>query len=158
MKYLRTLSIILLLIPSILVVGQEMDNDQLDQVIHSVSDTIQGGKGNWQFLINGLPIVCLTDEINNRMRFVSPIQHVDDVTPEQMQACMEANFHTALDVRYAVSEDILWVAYIHPLRELQAEQAVDAIAQVYNAALTFGSSYSSTYLSFPKTKPRTKKS
>ena len=71
---------------------------------------------------------------------------------------MEANFHSVLDARYAVSEDILWVAYIHPLRELQPAQAVDAIVQVYNAALTFGTSYSSTDLAFPKTKPRTKKS
>ena len=158
MNYLRTLSFLLFFLPALLLVGQEMDNNRLDEVIRSVSDTIQGGKGNWQFMINGLPIICLTDETNNRMRFVTPIQHVDDVTEEQMQACMEANFHTALDVRYAISEDILWVAYIHPLRELQAEQAVDAIAQVYNAALTFGGSYSSTYLSFPKARPKTKRS
>lgn len=158
MNYLRTLSFLLFFLPSLVVVGQDMDNDQLDEVIRSVSDTIQGGKGNWQFIINGLPIICLTDETNNRMRFVTPIQHMDDVTEEQLQDCMEANFHTALDVRYAISDDILWVAYIHPLRELQPEQAIDAIAQVYNAALTFGTSYSSTYLNFPKSGPKTKRS
>lgn len=138
--------------------AQDMDNEKLDEVIHSISDTIQGGNGNWQFLINGLPIFCVTDESNNRMRFVSPIQHMEEVTAEQMEACMEANFHTALDVRYAISDDILWVAFIHPLRELQPDQALDAIAQVYNAALTFGTTYSSTHLAFPKAKPKTKKS
>ena len=158
MKYLRAFLLTSLVFLCVTAQAQEMNNEKLDEVIRSISDTIQGGNGNWQFVVNGLPIFCLTDETNNRMRFVTPIQHVDEVTDAQMEACMEANFHSALDVRYAVSEDILWVAYIHPLRELQAEQAADAIAQVYNAALTFGTSYSSTYLSFPRTKPKTKKS
>ena len=158
MRYLRAILLPSLLLLSLSTQAQDMNNEKLDEIIRSVSDTIQGGNGNWQFIVNGLPIFCLTDETNNRMRFVTPIQHIDEVTDAQMEECMEANFHSALDVRYAVSEDILWVAYIHPLKELQPEQAADAIAQVYNAALTFGTTYSSTYLSFPRTKPKTKKS
>jgi len=39
----------------------------------------------------------------------------------------------------------------HPLKELnEAQQVIDAIQQVYAAALTFGSSYSSTDLVFPR--------
>ncbi len=158
MRYLGAFLFISLLVLSFNAQAQDMNNEKLDEVIRSMSDTIQGGNGNWQFVIKGLPIFCVTDQTNNRMRFVTPIMHVDEVTDAQMEECMEANFHSALDVRYAVSEDILWVAYIHPLRELQPDQAADAIAQVYNAALTFGTSYSSTYLSFPRTKPKTKKS
>lgn len=138
--------------------AQDMNNASIDTVIHSMSDTIAGGNGSWQFMVRGVPIICLTDEANNRMRFITPIDEVKNVTPEQLKACMDANFHSALDVRYAISDDILWVAYIHPLRELQVEQAKDAIAQVYNAAITFGTLYSSTYLTFPKRKPKTKKS
>ena len=158
MQFIPRLLTILLVLTLGSAQAQNMDNAGLDKIIRSLADTVQGGNGNWQFVVEGLPIFCLTDEVHNRMRFVTPLLHIDEVTEGQLEACMEANFHSALDARYADSEDILWVAYIHPLRELQPAQAVDAIVQVYNAALTFGTSYSSTDLAFPKTKPRTKKS
>lgn len=158
MKTLRALLIVFALLFVLPGYSQDMNNDGLEEILQTISDTIQGGNGNWQFVVNGLPIFCITDQVHNRMRIVTPIQHMDDVTAEQMADCMEANFHTALDVRYAVSDDILWVAYIHPLRELQPDQVVNAIIQVYNAALTFGTSYSSTDLTFPQPKPKTKRS
>jgi len=67
-----------------------------------------------------------------------------------MLECMEANFHTALDSKYAISNNILWSAFIHPLKELTERQLIDAVSQVYSAARTFGSSYSSGALSFRK--------
>lgn len=127
-----------------------MDNDQLGQLIYAVSDTVEGNVGNWQFLIDSMPMFCLTDEFHNRMRIVTPVKKAEDLTEEELTKCMEANFHTALDVKYAISNDILWVAFIHPLKELTEEQALDAISQVYNASATFGTSYSSTDLVFPK--------
>ena len=62
---------------------------------------------------------------------------------------MVANFHSALDVKYALSDEIIWSVYVHPLKELSEEQVADAVKQVYTAAKTFGSSYSSTNLVFP---------
>jgi len=79
------------------------------------------------------------------------MEHVDAA---QVQKCMEANFHTALDSRYAISEGILWSAFIHPLKELTEAQVVDAVNQVYSAAKTFGTYYSSGSLSFPTNKDR----
>ncbi len=127
----------------------QMDNDKLEKILYVVSDTIRGQAGQWQFIIESRPMICLTDEAHNRMRIITPVIEAKDLTEEQLQACMEANFHSALDVRYAISDDLLWVAFIHPLQELTKEQAIDAISQVYNAALTFGGSYSSTDLVFP---------
>lgn len=155
MRHLFLFSLTFFLFFSVLQ-AQDMNNEKLDEVIDSISDTIQGANGSWQFLVEGLPILCITDERNNRMRFVAPISEVKEVSEEQLKACMEANFHSALDVRYAIADDILWVAYIHPLRELRTEQAMDAIAQVYNAVLTFGTTYSSTHLVFPKSEPEPK--
>ncbi len=59
------------------------------------------------------------------------------------------NFHSALDVRYAESDGVMWVAFIHPLKELSKEQVEDAIRQVFAANLTFGTTYTSTDLVFP---------
>ncbi len=148
--HLLLLSTLFLLITAFSMVAQSMDNEKLEKIFYVVGDTVTGQNGNWQVLVRGLPMFCFTDEFNNRMRIISPVKEIKDVTPEEMKACMEANFHSALDVKYCISEDVLWVAFIHPLRELSKDQTVNAISQVYNATLTFGSSYSSTDLIFPK--------
>ena len=101
-------------------------------------------------MVNGMPMMCLTDEFHNRMRIVTPVAEMKDVTDEQIRAAMEGNFHSALDVKYAISSDVMWVAYIHPLKELTKDQLLDAISQVYNGAMTFGTIYTSTELGFPK--------
>jgi len=68
---------------------------------------------------------------------------------EELLNALVANFHSVLDVKYALSDEIVWSVYAHPLKELTETQVIDAIEQVYVAALTFGDSYSSTNLVFP---------
>lgn len=84
------------------------------------------------------------------MRIISPIKVMEAVTTEEVLNCMEANFHSVLDVRYAISDAILWAAFIHPLRELSNQQIEDAVRQVHEAVITFGTTYSSTDFRFPK--------
>ena len=129
--------------------GQQMDNQKLDAIIYTLSDEVEGTNGSWQFLIDSTVFICLTDQINNRMRIISPIDKVENVSKEIMMECMEANFHSALDVKYAVSDEIVWSVFIHPLKQLEKSQVIDAISQVYSASRTFGSTYSSGALSFP---------
>jgi len=129
--------------------AQSMNNQKLESIIYTISDTITGQPGQWKFMIKELPMFCLTDELHNRMRIISPIVDVSEMSPEDVKKCMEANFHSALDVRYSISEDVLWVAFIHPLKELSKEQVIDAVRQVYSAVLTYGSSFSSSNLTFP---------
>ncbi len=126
-----------------------MDNEKLERIIYTMSDTLAGQAGQWKFLIGELPMFCLTDELHNRMRIISPITDVSELGQDELRKCMEANFHSALDVRYSISEGVLWVAYIHPLRELTKDQVIDAVSQVYSAVATFGDTYSSSSLSFP---------
>ncbi len=150
MKYLCT-TILMIAMLSCLpnqVDAQMMDNDKLEKIIYVMSDSVVGTNGMWEMQIKGMPMMCITDQTNNRMRIIAPVKEAKDVTEEEMKAAMEANFHTALDVRYAVSNDIMWVAYIHPLKELTKDQVINAISQVYNATLTFGTLYTSTELSF----------
>lgn len=129
--------------------AQNMDNTKLGELLTKHADTIQGQAGNWRFAINDKLFICLTDSTNNRMRIISPITEVSNVDEKMLRNCLTANFHTALDVKYAISDDVLWSVFIHPLKELSDAQVIDAIAQVYNANYTFGTIYSSTNLSFP---------
>jgi len=130
--------------------AQKMNNEQLEEILTELSDSIVGENGTWQLIIADTYMMCITDQVNNRMRIISPIAEMNDVTDEQIGAAMEANFHSALDVRYAISDGIMWAAFIHPLKELSSYQAADAVSQVYSAAVTFGDSYASTFLTFPK--------
>ena len=131
------------------VFAQNMDNEKLEKILYVISDTLSGQTGYWQMMVRELPVLCVTDEAHNRMRIITPIAEMKDVSEQELRKCMEANFHTALDVKYAISEDILWVAYIHPLRQLSKDQVIDAISQVYNASITYGDTYNSTNLAFP---------
>ena len=131
-----------------------MDNDKLHSIIYTLSDHTEGQKGNWQFVIDSTFFICLTDQIHNRMRIISPIDKTENLTDEQIRKCLEANFHTALDAGYALSDGYLWSAFIHPLKELTKEQVISAISQVYSCAKTFGTYYSSGTLNFPTREER----
>ncbi|WP_298424640.1 hypothetical protein [uncultured Kordia sp.] len=143
--------------------AQHMNNFKLGEILTKQADTIQGQAGNWRFAVNDKLFICLTDEKNNRMRIISPITEVSNIDEKMLKNCLIANFHTALDVKYAISDDILWSVFIHPLKELSDTQIINAITQVYNANYTFGTIYSSTNLSFPgaigqeKEKPKERK-
>ena len=134
--------------------AQNMNNENLEKILYVIADTIQVQNGGWEFTVKGLPMLCITDQSHNRMRIISPVREVKDVSEEQLKEAMAANFHSALDVKYAISNDILWVAFIHPLKELSKDQVISAISQVYNANLTFGTTYSSTDLVFPGPKDK----
>lgn len=131
-----------------------MDNDKLNSIFYTVSDTIQGQDGQWQFVIDSVMFYCLTDKLHNRMRIIAPIMPEGDVSQDELKKCMEANFHTALDIRYALSDGVVWSAFIHPLKELTKEQVISALSQVYSGVKTFGTHYSSGELSFPTNEER----
>ncbi|RMG20430.1 MAG: hypothetical protein D6730_19915 [Bacteroidetes bacterium] len=126
-----------------------MNNRELQQILEVAGDSLQGQAGAWQLMVQGRLMLVLTDESHNRMRIISPIVEVSELEAEHLQNALIANFHTALDVKYAIAEGIMWAVFIHPLRQLSHEQVKDAIAQVYQASETFGSTYSSTDLYFP---------
>lgn len=126
-----------------------MNNQQLDAVIREHADTIHRGQpGLWQFDYFGRTLIVLTDETHNRMRIISPVADREQVDSEIALACLSANFDRALDARYAISGDFLWSAFIHPLAPLDIPQVVDAMTQVANLAVTFGTSFSSSGLMF----------
>ncbi|QCX39347.1 YbjN domain-containing protein [Aureibaculum algae] len=129
--------------------SQNMTNSDLEKIIYVVSDSIRGESGNWQFMIKGRMLACITDTTNNRLRIMSPIIEQKKLAHIDLLKLMEANFHSALDARYAISDNLLWSMYVHPLKELQKDEILSAINQVYTAALTYGTTYNSSELTFP---------
>ncbi len=129
--------------------SQTMDNKTLESIYTSVSDSIQGKNGSWHFFIKDIQLLSITDTKNNRMRIISPIADSNSLNNDLIKAALVANFHTALDVKYAVSDGVLWSVFIHPLKELSKNQVKDAVSQVYYANVNFGSTFASTSLIFP---------
>ena len=129
--------------------SQNMTNEKLSTIYTTVSDSIQGNSGAWQFFIKNIPLMSITDTNHNRMRIMSPIADSNSLNDALIKAALVANFHTALDVKYAVSDGVLWSVFIHPLKELSEEQVKDAVSQVYYAHVNFGSTFASTSLTFP---------
>lgn len=129
--------------------SQNMNNEKMGTILESVADSIQGNNGQWQFKVKDVLFMCITDTKHNRMRIISPITEAKQLDDKLKSAALVANFHSALDVKYAIADDILWSVFIHPLKELSEDQVRDAVKQVFAANVTFGTTFSSTDLVFP---------
>jgi len=156
-KYLMILAILSCLNFSI-GQAQEMNPDKLKELIVQVSDTLQNSGSAFQFMYKEKLLICIYDENANRMRIISPIVEREKIDDEQLLNALVANFHSALDVKYALSDEIIWSVFAHPLRELSDHQVLDAIDQVYSAAISFGTTYSSTNMVFPGNTKKKEKS
>lgn len=126
----------------------QMTNDSLAAFLTEKVDSIAGFSGRWQAVYNEVPLLILTDEANDRMRIIAPITEVATLDEDLLLDCMTANFHSALDVKYAISDGLLWSVFVHPLSGLLESELDSAVDQVYAAAVTFGTTFSSTALLF----------
>lgn len=131
----------------------QMNNQKLEKLLTPHTDSIQGFEGRWQLRVNDLIMVVLTDEKSDRMRIIAPITEVSKLDEGLLLDCLTANFHSALDVKYAISDGLLWSVYVHPLSILTEMEVNSALQQVYRAAATFGTTFSSTQLLFGGNKP-----
>jgi hypothetical protein len=126
-----------------------MNLTKLGKILDEVSDSIQSNRSQWNFKIKDVFFICIADSIHNRMRIISPISDSDMLDEKLKESALIANFHTALDIKYAISDNILWAVFIHPLKELTQQQVIDAISQTYYGNINFGTTFSSTSLVFP---------
>ncbi len=149
-------SILLLFVFGItqLVMAQEMNNEKLEVVLETVADSVNGYPGYWEVNYKERQLLCLTDESHNRMRIISPIIEVDKLDENLLLDVLTANFHAALDVKYAISKGVLWSVFIHPLKELEESEVTSAVNQVVNAVNNFGTTFSSTEMIFGGGKPQ----
>lgn len=144
MKYFFTL----IIFGTFFSMNAQMNNVKLEEQLTEKLDSITGEPGRWQGLYNESLVIILTDETNDRMRIITPIIETSKLDEGLLLDCLTANFHSALDVKYAISDNVLWSVYVHPLSPLTYEELDSAVDQVYAAAVTFGTTFSSTPLLF----------
>ncbi len=125
-----------------------MTIQRLDSLVRERGQSVKREGAVWQFRYEGVAVVCIADTKSDRMRLVSPIIALEKMSGLQLQRTMQANFHSALDARYAVRGGILYAAYIHPLSPLQDDQVRSGLFQVTNLVKSFGTTYQSRGLYF----------
>jgi hypothetical protein len=133
--------------------AQHMDNAKLVAILSQEVDSLTGDIGRWELFYNDLPMMVLTDEKNDRMRIIAPIVEASKLDEGLLLDCLTANFYSALDVKYAISNGLLWSVYVHPLSPVTEKEIKSALQQVYAAAATFGTTFSSTPLLFGGNQP-----
>ncbi len=120
-----------------------MTQEKLVRIIWEEANHPEGSDNAVQFVYEEIVMALFSDTHYDRMRIIAPIIKKEDMTGNQLNAVLDANFHTALDARYATSDDVLYAVFIHPLSPLSREQVVSALRQVAALVQNFGDSYSS---------------
>ena len=129
-----------------------MTQTVMEGFVRQNSEVMTEEKGYIYFKYQGVKMALLSDVKHDRMRIISPITPYSQLAPKIKEDLMHANFHKALDARYAVSEDTLYAVFIHPLSTLSQEELKSALKQVSNLKLNFGKTYSSGQLDFTNKK------
>lgn len=127
-----------------------MTQAALEQLVREIAADATGDPGVLRFTIDGISMICLSDPRHDRMRIVAAVLDEAQLTEAQRRRVLEANFHSALDARYATSGGVLYAAYIHPLSSLTDDEVRAAVQQVGSLVRTFGNTYSSGHLHFPR--------
>lgn len=125
-----------------------MTLDRMGEIIVALDPEAQQAGNQFQFVIEDVPVIIITDPLADRMRAIVPIRSADGITPEEMTRMMQANFDSALDARYSIAQGRLWGAFIHPLSPLEKNQFISGVGQAVNLARTYGSLYTGGALSF----------
>ena len=104
--------------------------------------------GQWRFQAGGREVILMADEAHNRIRVMTPVSQTDPRDSQLLFTLLEANFGRALDARYAITGDVLWALFLHPLRDCRPSQLKEGIRQVVTLADNTGTTYASSDLSF----------
>jgi hypothetical protein len=123
--------------------GRRMTQENLHAIIAETAQNARAEGNVVVFRFGETQLLCISDAAADRMRIIAPVKRIEDATPEELLAALHANFHTVLDARYAVSNGVIFAAYLHPLSSLTREQIVSAMHQVAAARASFGTDYSS---------------
>jgi len=129
---------------------QAMTLESLNTILRQEASNVnRTNQQQWQVQFQGRSMVIAANEQHNRMRIVTPITQVQELSSDQVFKMMVANYHSALDARYAINQQGRVVAvFLHPLNSLQKQDFRSALKQVASLAETFGTDYSSGELYF----------
>ena len=127
---------------------QVMTPQRMVKILIAVADESKALPNMVMLKLRGIELRCIYDEQHDRMRIIAPVAALGNITRDQFEKAMQANFHTALDARYALNKGILYAAFIHPLSPLTPTQLESALFQTAILAATFGKEYTSGNLTF----------
>ncbi len=142
----RALALVAFLMPVALSAQEaepHMTLPRMAEIVLALDPEARVAGSGFEFTIDDIPILIVTDVRANRMRAMVPIRAAEGMTAEEMQRVMQANFDSALDARYAVAQGRLWGVFIHPFAQLEKDQLISGLAQTVNVAKTYGSLYTS---------------
>lgn len=122
--------------------------DQMDTVIKALDSKATRTGNSWEFTLEERVMLVVTDATAGRMRIITPIALVAELPDGAMERLMQANFDTALDARYAVAQNLVWGAFIHPLDTLTVRDFASGILQTHSIGETFGTTFSSGALNY----------
>ena len=122
---------------------EAMTLDRMETVLGRLDPAMERAGPAFRLTIEDVPVLVVTDPRADRMRAMVPIRSAEGLTEADLRRMMQANFDSALDARYAVAEGRVWAAFIHPLSPLRDDQLISGIGQTVNAALTYGTLFSS---------------
>ena len=125
-----------------------MDQERMQQIVLDFCGNGQAEENAVQCEFDGAPLMVVSDVQHDRMRIISPIMEAGALTEEVKTRMLLANFHSALDARYAIGSGVLYAAFIHPLSKLDKNQIESAVRQVATLRNTFGSDFTSGDLEF----------
>lgn len=120
-----------------------MDLDRLNTLILKINPEATREENMWQFQLAERVVYVVADPAADRMRVMSPIAQTGTLPPELYERMLQANFDAALDTRYAIAQNLVWSAFIHPLGSLTERELLSGTAQTVTAAINFGTSFSS---------------
>ncbi len=122
---------------------RDMDLDLMEAVLTALDPEVERAGAAFSLTVEDIPVLIVTDARADRMRAMVPIRSAGGLTEADLTRMMQANFDSALDARYAVAEGRVWAVFIHPLSPLRSDQLISGIGQTVNAALSYGTLFSS---------------
>ena len=125
-----------------------MDQERMQELVMRYCGNGQAQENIVQAEFQDATLLVISDEGHDRMRIISPITDASELTDELKSRLLESNFHSALDARYAIGNDILYSAFIHPLSKLDQVQIESAVRQVATLRISFGTDFTSGELEF----------
>lgn len=117
-----------------------MSRERMESLIARSTRDYQGQPGAIRFTVGTVSMACVSDVDHDRMRIIAPITSRADLDGRVLDLMLIANYHTSLDARYAVSDGVVYAAFLHPLSTLTEAELASALRQVATLAATFGTS------------------
>ncbi len=128
--------------------SRNMTISRLEQIVREKGVNVRSGNGQLQFEYEGVTMAILSSQERDRMRIIAPITQKENLSAQEYENMLIANFHTTLDGRYAISNNLVFATFVHPLSSLHEDDLRSALFQVSQLYKNFGSSYSSGGLLF----------